>query len=315
MTNRFIPTERIGVNAVERIFLEQFEWIPRQNFQSDVGIDMEVEICSNGNPTGQLFGVQIKSGDSYFKKDIAGDIIYRGSMVHLDYWLNHSLPIIIVLHNPKTNETIWQKIEEKNISTTSKGWKIEIPSNQTLTKDNKSQIQNLNKYPLYFQRLQRLAVHKKLMSDIFSGQQIIVEVERWVNRTIGHASVKLKKIVDYENEQLLSEADYIFFNDISNLNILYPWANFQIDEEYYEDDDEDNFMAEYGIWDPEEKCYAGATIDYREYKSRLPKIRPIECAGGEIHFYRLEITLNRLGQSFLELNEFLDNGMQLTLDI
>lgn len=313
--NRFTPTERLGVNQVEKIFLDDFGWIPRQVFQSDVGIDMEVEICDNGKPTGQLIGVQIKSGESYFKKDIVGDIIYRGSTTHLDYWLNHSLPIIIVLHNPTDGQTVWQKIEEKKITVSNKGWKTEIPSTQLLNKDSKKEIERLNKYPLYFQRLQRLAVHKELIIEIESGEKIVVEVEEWINKTIGKASIKVKKVVDECDEVLLSEGAYIYFKGVKDLNVLYPWAEFQIDKEYYEEDDEDNFMSEHGIWDSENKEYLGTTIDYHEYKGDLPKIRPIESGSGEIHFYRLEFSLNSLGKSFLEVNNFLEFGKQLKLDL
>ena len=64
---RFNNTERLGVNEVEKIFLS-FGWIPRLILQTDVGIDMEVEICDDGIPIGKLFAVQIKTGESYFKE-------------------------------------------------------------------------------------------------------------------------------------------------------------------------------------------------------------------------------------------------------
>jgi hypothetical protein len=67
-TDRFSTTERIGVNYVERVFLKDFGWIPRLIFQSDLGIDMEVEICKDGKPTGQLIGVQKKLMSILMKK-------------------------------------------------------------------------------------------------------------------------------------------------------------------------------------------------------------------------------------------------------
>jgi hypothetical protein len=36
------------------------------------------------------------------------------------------------------------------------------------------------------------------------------------------------------------------------LQTLYPWAGFQVDEELYDDEDGNNFMENYGIWDPED---------------------------------------------------------------
>ena len=59
--HRFSQTESIGVNRVELIFLNDFEWIPRTVFKTDIGIDMFIEIADNGFPTGKFFGAQIKS--------------------------------------------------------------------------------------------------------------------------------------------------------------------------------------------------------------------------------------------------------------
>jgi hypothetical protein len=61
------PTERIGVNAVERIALEQLKWIFRERPIADFGIDAEIEEVRNGKPTGQLTVIQIKTGASYFR--------------------------------------------------------------------------------------------------------------------------------------------------------------------------------------------------------------------------------------------------------
>ena len=68
---RHNSTERLGVVEVEKLFL-QFNWIPRTVFQTDVGIDMTVEICENNNPIGKFIGVQIKSGESYFEEHSDG---------------------------------------------------------------------------------------------------------------------------------------------------------------------------------------------------------------------------------------------------
>lgn len=313
--NRFKTTERLGINQVENIFLNEFQWIPRNVLQSDVGIDMEVEICDNGTPTGQLLGIQIKSGTSFFKNNSHGDVVYRGTLVHLNYWLNHSLPIIIILHNPMTKLTIWQQIEEKKIKINEKGWSIEIPTSQVLNKSSKNKIEKLNKYPLYFQRLQRLAVHRKLMSEIQSeeSEKIVVHIEKWVNKTIGRASIEIIKIENDGNEILLNEGSYIHFS-IEDLNLLFPWAEFQIDDDYYAEHDYNNFMDEYGIWDHEEKKMIGEVIDYRDYKSRLANIRPIEDGSGEIHLYRLIFSLNPLGEAFLKVNDFLEFGTQLKIN-
>jgi len=70
--------DRIGVHKVGLKFLQDFNWIEREQPISDYGIDMHVEIINEGIPTGQLIALQIKSGDSYFKEMTQETIVYRG---------------------------------------------------------------------------------------------------------------------------------------------------------------------------------------------------------------------------------------------
>ncbi|MBF2083613.1 DUF4365 domain-containing protein [Thermoleptolyngbya sp. C42_A2020_037] len=63
---RFNPTASQGVYKVGMIF-QGFGWIFRQQLEQDMGIDAHVEICEDRNPSGRLIGLQIKSGESYFR--------------------------------------------------------------------------------------------------------------------------------------------------------------------------------------------------------------------------------------------------------
>lgn len=131
---RYNSTERLGVIAVEEIFL-RLGWIPRAVVQADVGLDMTVEICIRGNPTGQFFAVQIKTGESYFSETVGDSIIFRATATHVSYWINNSLPVLIVLHRPTTRETLWQVVTKSTIKKTGKLFKIAISKNNILQKD------------------------------------------------------------------------------------------------------------------------------------------------------------------------------------
>ena len=79
-------TGRIGVNAVERIFLQEFHWYFREQTTSDFGIDALVEVADDDEkPSGKLIALQIKSGSSYFKKR-GKDYVFYGKKQHLEYW-------------------------------------------------------------------------------------------------------------------------------------------------------------------------------------------------------------------------------------
>lgn len=130
-----IQVDRDGVYAVANIVTKELNWVFREQPVSDYGIDAHIEICNEKEPVGKLIGVQIKAGTSYFKEDMGEYIVFRGKQRHLEYWLKHSLPVIIVLYNPETKECIWEHINESTIVMINKSnWKINIPKNKVLSR-------------------------------------------------------------------------------------------------------------------------------------------------------------------------------------
>ena len=117
MSGRYSPIERIGVNAVERIVIEELGWIFREQIVADVGIDAIVEQCESGNPTGKLIALQIKTQSKDTKSIFSiseNKLIYYASNVHHDYWLNFDIPVILVAYIIETRQAYWQHICENN---------------------------------------------------------------------------------------------------------------------------------------------------------------------------------------------------------
>ena len=123
--------ERIGVALTEKI-INQLGMIFREQLTDDYGIDAQIETMEKGYATGKLIAVQIKSGESFFSETTSECIIYRGERKHYDYWLNHSLPVIIVLYNPVNDTCYWNVVNSKTAKLTAKNWKIEIPFSNLL---------------------------------------------------------------------------------------------------------------------------------------------------------------------------------------
>ena len=120
-------TDREGVNAVEGIVLRELKWVFREQPISDWGIDAHVEVTNQDEPIGRLLALQIKSGKSFFRKR-GNNYVFYGEGRHLRYWRNHSLPVTIVLHDPDTGLTLWQRVEESLIKyngMVTKGLRIE----------------------------------------------------------------------------------------------------------------------------------------------------------------------------------------------
>jgi phosphatidylserine/phosphatidylglycerophosphate/cardiolipin synthase-like enzyme len=158
MTARYSRTERLGVNAVERTFLE-LGWIFREQHTTDVGIDAQVEICEAGEPTGRIIALQIKSGVSYFYEETPDAYVFRGSLKHLEYWLKHSLPVVLVLYDPTRDSAWWCLVNEAaELVRHEKGWSACVPKNQQLDTNATLALKSIAMpNPLNHARLQEIA--------------------------------------------------------------------------------------------------------------------------------------------------------------
>ncbi len=124
-------TERIGIHGVGAKVHRELGWEFRE-LTGDFGIDAEIEIITDGEPTGKIIAAQIKSGLSYFAVEDATGIVFHGEPQHLKYWLDHKLPVIVVLYDPDQDTAHWQHVTEETITRLPKTWKMLIPRSQTL---------------------------------------------------------------------------------------------------------------------------------------------------------------------------------------
>lgn len=260
-----------------------------------------------------MLGVQIKSGPSYFSERDSHGWVYRGEKKHLDYWLHHVLPVIVVLHDPESGESYWQAVTPETVSETDKGWKLIVPNSRRLdasAADGLRELTETAKEP-HQRRLARLLVEKPLMDILESGKRLLLYVEEWVHKSSGRGSLRLFTADGDGEEDVVKDWPFVFFGlrDYADaLRELFPWASLSVDEDFYEDYDSGQFDEQSGIWDSEEKRYIGHCADYREWKSGLPTIRPYEVYADEVAMYRLELALNDLGRAFLTLEPFLTEG-------
>lgn len=287
---RFSATERKGVNAIEGIFLNDFGWIPRSQESSDMGIDSQVEVCVDGNPTGKLLAIQIKSGASFFGKTRGNSVVVRGKKVHYDYWINHSLPVLLVVHNPDTGETIWQHITEETVRLSGNGWETEIDRERKLSTEYSQEIAFIAEGPESVQRLRKLIFDRPLIETLANGCPLFLEFEEWVNKSLGRTPLTLKAYDEDQEERVLRET-FLFYAGYTVGEMLcksFPWADFEIDEDYYEENmDEESVRFMFGL------------------RKHWDDIYPYTVAMCEVASYRLVLKLNKLGEGFLVTDEFL----------
>lgn len=301
---------RIGVHKCAEIF-ENIGFVFREQPIEDYGIDAIIELRGEDYLTGKLIGIQIKSGDSYFEKKNGDNILFYGDIKHYDYWLNHSLPVIIVLYSPSLDKCVWQIITKENAQKCNSGWKIEIPINQLIEKSQKRLISIANKQNDYERRLNSLVVAKNLMIKVLNCEKVILEVQEWINKSSGRGHFKITAI-DKKQEKVLYDMEMFGFGNRKYeyvIRDLFPWADIRIDDDYYNLNIEEECFNRSKLSDRDlAKMYGITGEKLLTYSDELPKLYPYRNGAGEVDFYRLVLSLNSLGKSFLELENFLETG-------
>lgn len=260
-------TGRRGVNAVEAIFLGM-QWIFRDQPVSDFGVDAHVEIVEDGKPTGRLIALQIKAGSSWFRR--RGErFVYRGKARHLAYWENHSLPVLLVLHDPDAQRTVWTRIERHRVNVLPDGhWTVEIPARQTLTPQSADQIsRNIEKSDPESIRRRRLALDAEVIREVGEQEAAYVRLQEWVNKSLNFRGADLY-FDDPDVSAPVYEFDFYYpAHSVSEvMTKLFPWLAFRY-------------------------CCP-----------------PEEGGGGEIMIHTFEVELNELARAFLLIEDYYHNG-------
>lgn len=115
----------------------------REQSVHDYGIDAHVEIVEDNQATGRLIGVQVKSGPSFFQERDEAGFVYRADDKHVQYWLNHALPVIVTLCDLERSLVYWQSISESTVVSTGKQWKVIVPEGQLVVPDALEQVSEL----------------------------------------------------------------------------------------------------------------------------------------------------------------------------
>lgn len=141
MSGRYSNTDDTGVAILNLCLTKDLGWICRNTTHSDVGIDATVEQVIDDNPTAKYISVQLKTGLGNVHVDKNGDFIFYIDNIHYQYWLSSSIPVILILCDPETNNLYWQLIKKQNISNTKSQYKLLIKKEHLL---NKSSVEELN---------------------------------------------------------------------------------------------------------------------------------------------------------------------------
>jgi hypothetical protein len=303
-------TDRAGITLVTGIF-HSLGWLVREQPISDTGIDAHVEVVEGGKATGRLLALQIKSGPSYFRETDGDCVVYRGDKDHLDYWLKHTLPVVIVLVEPASGKILWQPITEETVEPTPKGWKTEVPTANVLDSTTAARFRALAEGRPALRRLSQLQEGLPWMRALAAGRQVRIEADEWVNKTSGRGTIRL--VVAKDGADVESHEWDVLAGGISYTQLfvhLFPWADLSIDHDYYEEHDRERFDSECGIRLDDDHVWHDQTFaKWRAEQGSTEELRPYgESGGGELAHWRLLADLNELGRGFLVVEHYLRNG-------
>lgn len=318
--------DRVGVSAVSKC-VSELGLIFREQPTDDYGIDAQIETFEKDYASGKLIAVQIKSGE-YFFKELKGDkVIFRGEKKHYDYWINHSLPVIIILYNPIDDKCYWREVNAETAVLTGKHWKIEIPFSNVLDSRAKSELvkiaDNLTEYEIKFNSL---LLAKPWMKEIFSGNKVVLNVQEWLHKSSGRGEFKLTILDKSGCKKQIFDRSLWGFGTKSYDRVfkqLFPWAKITIDADYYDKYDkvairEQDFEAAMCAYPDSvgaefdkinfQYIYPKECLSIEEWMQNAENIRPYCVGAGEVAFYQLVLELNDIGKSFLMLDDFINNS-------
>jgi hypothetical protein len=295
-------TERLGLAALEYFFAQQ-GWIFREQPTQDYGIDAHAEIVAEQRPTGKLLAFQIKSGSSFFKERSGEDYVFRTDDNHIGYWVGHSMPVVLALYNPDTNEACFQYISRQTVESTGKGWKILVPKNNVLGSPERTLkwLASLTQPEPYIRRLNRLRVDRRWMNRLAEGEEVRIEFDDWINKSLPRYQVTISSGHDKEVWPTLYAPG---MGIEAMLEHFFPWADFSVDEDAHVDGAEEQWENECVLWRDPETGHKGYLKLFDEWYEAPSGIEPV-ARDGETESYSLILTLNEFGQAFLQIDDFL----------
>ena len=311
----FNNEERIGVYSVAKIFVEDFKWIFREQPINDFGFDALIEITKIIKPlkkeivpTGHIFGIQIKSGNSFFKESDSKKFIFRGSKRQLNYWKNHSFPIIIILYDKNSNTAYWQKIDNTTVINTQKAFKINIPKSNILDIECREQKEKFGYFKNQYEyKLWRLKKSTDLIDTITKYKHFLyIEISECNLTTNYQVSILITKEDDEYITKIFncsSEHFYTFYLSenkslVEGINDTIPWVDlFQNGVPFT-----DEIFSKNVITDIEEFTSAWK-ISPNFLKNNYLYNIPFDMIGE--YYFKLEAKPNKLAFNFLSLNHFL----------
>jgi hypothetical protein len=146
---RASATQTVGTagQSFVKAQMEELGWGVVANPEHDLGTDLWLMARDPRRfDVGALVGAQVKSGASYFSEpeivegQVAGWWYRESDDRHFNYWCEHNIPHIMVLHDPALKKSFWVSITAQSVVKAGRGRKILIPAKSTLDADHLEEL-------------------------------------------------------------------------------------------------------------------------------------------------------------------------------
>lgn len=307
--------ERDGIFAVGAL-ARKAGWVMREQPRPDRGIDVLVEGMTGDLPDGRLVAMQIKSGTSYFKDPVDGGWRRYLDRDHVEYWMTHSLPVVLVLYNPDTEVAYWQVVREETLRPALTTYAIHVPETQrfdatvgdALSKIVETRLPTDAAERASTLQGRRLELDLPLMERLEDGDKLFVEVEQRLDGAPGQGLVRVVSERGNGSRQVDREWPWALLSGgayAEQLQNLFPWADKRIDEALYRQETYPIFVTECGHWDENDGGYEfPEEFDLWFARNYADQLKPYgNNADGTLARWRLQLDLNQTGRDALSREE------------
>ena len=270
--------KRLGIYLADRLTARMPNLLFRAQREGSTGLNAHLEIVSENNNLGRVVGLKICTVDECEKS--ARGYVCIGEMTAAAYWLQHSLPVIVMIYDKEYDKILWEEITPDTLEVSGKKWELVVPyENEYGTEESAGKIANLTCTSPY---LARLALDKAWIELIYEGREIFLELDEWINQPNSRGSLRL---CVNGSDGGIYQWPFQTSPDmphVMRLPSLFPWAFMKVDEEFY---------REKGINNIEPEVLAPYVIE-----------------SGEIARFRFKLSLNELGRAFLTAEPYICRG-------
>ena len=138
--------ERIGIYAASRISALLPELIFREQRGGDTGLNAHLEIAEAYPKMGKVVGLQVRSEEGGSLERTARGYVCRGEMSHVAYWLQHSLPVLVMVYDAQRDRIHWESVSPETIEISGQNWELLVPYDQVYGPDSVGAIVDLPCY-------------------------------------------------------------------------------------------------------------------------------------------------------------------------